>query len=75
VSVDAFTQLLHTPGFNESGNTLGGRDKKRGAGEADNGTPGKKTKTLMNFGFKKKSSTKPGDDSAAPLTPESRSRV
>jgi len=72
VSVDAFKRLLHTLGFDENGNTLGGGDKKRkqGAGEADNGTPGKKTKTLMSFGFEKKSPSKPADDSAAPLTSE-----
>lgn len=57
MSTDAFKRLLKTLGFDESGNTLGGGDKKRkqAAGDAEGGTPGKKTKTLMNFGFKKQS--------------------
>ena len=55
VSADAFKRLLHTLGFDEHGNTLGGADKKRkqAAGDAHKATPGKKTKTLMSFGFKK----------------------
>lgn len=57
VSADAYKRLLHTLGFDEHGNTLGGADKKRkqAAGGAQQSTPGKKTKTLMSFGFKKQS--------------------
>ena len=63
VSTDAFKRLLKALGFDEHGNTLGGSDKKRkqAAADADSGTA-KKTKTLMNFGFKKQSPAKSAED-------------
>ena len=56
VSTDAYKRLLKTLGFDESGNTLGGSEKKRkqAAADAENSSA-KKTKTLMNFGFRKQS--------------------
>ena len=60
VSAEAFKRLLKALGFDENGNTLGGGDKKRKQATGDDsGTSGKKTKTLMNFGFKKQSPGKP----------------
>ncbi len=72
VSAEAFKRLLEALGFDENGNTLGGGDKKRKQGGADagNGTPGKKTKTLMNFGFKKQSPSKPVEQTDAQTKPE-----
>ncbi|KAL0052534.1 hypothetical protein WJX82_003515 [Trebouxia sp. C0006] len=72
VSAEAFKRLLKALGFDENGNTLGGGDKKRKQGGADagNGTPGKKTKTLMNFGFKKQSPSKPVEQTDAQTKPE-----
>lgn len=63
VSTEAFKRLLKALGFDENGNTLGGTEKKRkqAVADADNGAA-KKTKTLMNFGFKKQSPSKPTDD-------------
>ena len=66
VSSDAFTRLLKALGFDEHGNTLGGSDKKRKQAAADAEASGaKKTKTLMNFGFKKQSPSKPAEDAEA----------
>ncbi len=72
VSAEAFKRLLKALGFDENGNTRGGGDKKRKqvGGDADNGTPGKKTKTLMNFGFKKQSPSKPVEQTDAQTKPE-----
>lgn len=63
MSTEAFKQLLTALGFDASGNTLGGSEKKRkqAAADAENGSA-KKTKTLMNFGFKKQSPSKPDQD-------------
>lgn len=63
MSTEAFKRLLKALGFDENGNTLGGTEKKRkqAVADADNGAA-KKTKTLMNFGFKKQSPSKPTDD-------------
>ena len=72
VSADAFKRLLKTLGFDENGNTLGGGDKKRkqAAGGAENGTPSKKTKTLMSFGFKKQSPGQAADSKGAAVESE-----
>ena len=69
VSSDAFKRLLKALGFDENGNTLGGSDKKRKQAAADAESGGaKKTKTLMNFGFKKQSPSKPVEDGDAAAT-------
>ena len=66
VSSDAFIRLLKALGFDEHGNTLGGSDKKRRQAATDTEAGGaKKTKTLMNFGFKKQSPSKPAKDTEA----------
>lgn len=71
VSSAAFKRLLKALGFDENGNTLGGSDKKRkqAAADAEAGAA-KKTKTLMNFGFKKESPSRPADAKAAAANSE-----
>lgn len=58
MSTDAFQRLLRALGFDEHGNTLGGTGKKRKPAAMDADSDAKKTKTLMNFGFKKQSPSK-----------------
>lgn len=66
VSADAFKRLLKALGFDENGNTLGGSDKKRKQTAADaEAGDAKKTKTLMSFGFKKQSPSKPAEGAKA----------
>ena len=63
MSTDAFQRLLKALGFDEHGNTLGGTAKKRKQAAADaDSDSARKTKTLMNFGFKKQSPNKPAED-------------
>lgn len=72
MSSDAFIRLLKALGFDENGNTLGGNDKKRKQAAADAEAGGaKKTKTLMNFGFKKQSPSKPASEDAEAVAAKS----